>query len=237
MAAVLVLLFEGAGGELEVLLTTRSLAMRTHAGQTALPGGKADEDEETPALTAFREAHEEVGLPPSTLGSTVHILCSFPPFPSLHKLLVVPVVAFLTDNNLLAGLERSVSEVDALFYHQLEAVLDPGLANQPGIELAKKGSHNWPYDDDLYNTSDSDWLYGWQYRMHRFRTTHSPVKGLTADILLLTAQIAYDRPPTFERYAPRQKPFEEMITAIVKEYHEQAEHAPEPNGVNHLIPT
>ncbi len=44
-AAVLVLLYErgGGGGGLRVLLTTRSKELRSHPGQTALPGGKVDE--------------------------------------------------------------------------------------------------------------------------------------------------------------------------------------------------
>ena len=42
LAAVLVVLYERAG-ELRVLLTTRSKALRSHPGQTALPGGKVDE--------------------------------------------------------------------------------------------------------------------------------------------------------------------------------------------------
>ncbi len=41
LAAVLVLLYEQQG-ILRVLLTTRSKELRTHAGQTALPGGKKD---------------------------------------------------------------------------------------------------------------------------------------------------------------------------------------------------
>lgn len=47
-------LFEGASGELEVLLTTRSSSLRTHGGQTALPGGKADPGEDNPVDTAVR---------------------------------------------------------------------------------------------------------------------------------------------------------------------------------------
>lgn len=223
MAAVLVVLFEGASGELEVLLTTRSLSLRTHAGQTALPGGKADAGEDSPLITALREANEEVGLPESQ----VHLLCTLPPFPSKYKLLVVPVVALLPNVSILTSLERSVHEVEALFFHRLDALLDPSVALTSGIGLAEKGSSNWPYEDDAYNTSDSDWLYGHQYRMHRFRTTHSPVKGLTSDILILTAQIAYDRPPTYSRNAPRQGSFEEMVADIVKDFHE---HPPQPDN-------
>lgn len=51
LAAVLVLLYEEFG-ELRVLLTTRSKALRTHAGQTALPGGRADESDADLVQTA-----------------------------------------------------------------------------------------------------------------------------------------------------------------------------------------
>ncbi|KAJ3480527.1 hypothetical protein NLJ89_g12274 [Agrocybe chaxingu] len=47
-------------------------------------------------------------------------------------------------------------------------------------------------------------LGGTTYRMHRFRSSASPVKGLTSDILIKTAEIAYGRPPNYERYAPGQ---------------------------------
>jgi hypothetical protein len=38
------------------------------------------------------------------------------------------------------------------------------------------------------NFSDVPWL-GTMYRMHRFRSTASPVKGLTADILVSTPKL------------------------------------------------
>jgi hypothetical protein len=44
LAAVLVLLYERAG-RIHVLLTTRSKELRSHPGQTALPGGKVDKED------------------------------------------------------------------------------------------------------------------------------------------------------------------------------------------------
>ena len=44
-----------------LLLTRRSAALRNHAGQWALPGGRIDGDE-TPEQAALRELQEEVGL-------------------------------------------------------------------------------------------------------------------------------------------------------------------------------
>lgn len=52
-----------------IILTRRSLKLRKHAGQWALPGGRIDPGE-TPEQTALRELEEEVGL---SLGSE-HVL-------------------------------------------------------------------------------------------------------------------------------------------------------------------
>ena len=49
---------------LMVLLTLRAAHLRSHSGQVAFPGGKIDAGE-SPGETALREAHEEIGLPPS----------------------------------------------------------------------------------------------------------------------------------------------------------------------------
>ena len=62
-SAVLVALADGEEGA-EVLLTRRSRHLRTHKGEISFPGGRMDPGE-TPAETALREAHEEVGLDPS----------------------------------------------------------------------------------------------------------------------------------------------------------------------------
>ena len=50
-AGVLVLLYEKEG-TLRVLLTTRAKTLRTHPGQTALPGGKMDETDKDIVETA-----------------------------------------------------------------------------------------------------------------------------------------------------------------------------------------
>jgi coenzyme A diphosphatase NUDT7 len=49
---VLVLLHVNPGGELSVTLTTRSLRMRSHPGETALPGGRYEEGDEEVEWTA-----------------------------------------------------------------------------------------------------------------------------------------------------------------------------------------
>ncbi|CDO76996.1 hypothetical protein BN946_scf184298.g23 [Trametes cinnabarina] len=201
LAAVLVLLFERAG-ELRVLLTTRSKSLRSHPGQVALPGGKMDVTDADVFETAYREAHEEVGLPrhyPHT-----HTICTLRPYISSAKLLVTPVVALLTDLSVMNTFVPSPGEVDRIFDHPLEAILDPPLAAKE--DLAPKGSADWPYEEEFYNYSDIDlpWLNNSTYRMHRFRSTAFAIKGLTSDILIATAEIAFNRSPTYERWAPAQ---------------------------------
>nr|WP_232291841.1 CoA pyrophosphatase [Frankia sp. QA3] len=72
LAAVAVTLGEDVQGRPSFLLTRRAARMRTHAGQWALPGGRA-EDGEDAATTARRELAEEVGveLPPEDVLGTL----------------------------------------------------------------------------------------------------------------------------------------------------------------------
>lgn len=67
---------------------------------------------------------------------------------SLYGLLVTPVVALLTDLTLLNSLVPNINEVDAIFEHPVEAVLDPSIAKD--MQLVEKGSEHWPYQDDLH---------------------------------------------------------------------------------------
>ncbi|KIM64264.1 hypothetical protein SCLCIDRAFT_640822 [Scleroderma citrinum Foug A] len=202
LAAVLVLLYQKAG-ELRVVLTTRSKLLRAHPGQTSLPGGKVDESDPSLTYTALREAHEEVGLALDC--PHIHTVCVLRPFLSSSQLLVTPVVALLTDLDVLATLRPCVGEVDQIFSHPLEAILDPSLLadKEP---LVPKGSEHWPYQQELYNTSDVivEAFDNFVYRMHRFRSCASPIKGLTADILIHVAEIAYDKKTAYEVCAPGQ---------------------------------
>ncbi|KAL5503912.1 hypothetical protein ACEPAH_7983 [Sanghuangporus vaninii] len=199
LAAVLVLLYEKKG-ELHVLLTTRSKKLRSHPGQTALPGGKCDNTDADIIDTAYREAHEEVGLPRRS--SDIHTLCLLRPSLSKYRLIVTPVVALLSDLSILDALTPCEGEVDQIFDHPLEAILDPSLAKD--LQLSGLGSEHWPYPEELYNASDAQFIPGFGYRMHRLRSTVSPIKGLTADILIITAEIAFKREPVYDRWAPGQ---------------------------------
>ncbi|THH16665.1 hypothetical protein EW146_g4007 [Bondarzewia mesenterica] len=220
LAAVLVLLYEKAG-ELRVLLTTRSKALRSHPGQTALPGGKVDETDHDIIGTAYREANEEVRLPLAS--PHIHTICTLRPFMSPYRLLVTPVVAILDDLAVLEGLQASAGEVEHIFDHPLEALLNPTIARKE--PLVSIGSEHWPYETELHNTTDSRiaTLGNTTYRMHRFRSAASAIKGLTADILILAAEIAFEKKPTFERWGPGQLVGLTSILLFLKENGEDVE--------------
>lgn len=59
-----------------------------HGGQVAFPGGQSDPEDETPRVTALREAQEEIGLQPRD----VHILGELPATLTVTNYRVTPVV-------------------------------------------------------------------------------------------------------------------------------------------------
>jgi peroxisomal coenzyme A diphosphatase NUDT7 len=123
------------------------------------------------------------------------------------------VVALLDDPSLLEHLKPSPDEVDHIFTHPLEAFLDPTATKRE--TLVDIGSEDWPYEAEFYvclsliylswsltsfqSTSDSAvaFLNNTTYRMHRFRSSASPVKGLTADIMVFTPLVVFCLPLTW----------------------------------------
>ncbi|OJA08833.1 hypothetical protein AZE42_08940 [Rhizopogon vesiculosus] len=79
----------------------------------------------------------------------------------------------------------SLTEVDRIFSHPLEAMLDSQLILNNGAPLVGEGE-DYPYGAvNVHNTTDVrlDAHDGLVYKMHRFRTCASPIKGLAGDIL------------------------------------------------------
>ena len=181
---MLVLLYERAGG-LRVLLTTRSKELRSHPGQTALPGGKVDEGDAGVVETAVSLSSFSLLLVPlcdragplttprhfffwfgqfreaneevafPLRSPHVHTLCTLDPFISKYELVVTPVVALLDDVSVLEGLRAAPGEVAHIFDHPLEALLDPELARSEA--LVPLGSGDWPYEAEFHVRSSCSW--------------------------------------------------------------------------------
>ncbi|PWN52237.1 hypothetical protein IE53DRAFT_378318 [Violaceomyces palustris] len=222
-AAVAAILFQGQDGQLRVVMTTRSLHLRSHPGQASLPGGKFDQVDDSFEETALRESVEEIGLEPDR----VIWLMTSPPFLSKTAMLVHPVVFFMPvaeGSNELSRFKANPSEVDAIWSTPLVQF----LFSKPLAEGAEQTlsfadptlvDPHRPPQHALRTYSDLPWILG-SYRLHRFRTTHQLVKGLTADILINVSAEAYGRRPAFRDRAPDQKTWPEMIEFVVQRYTE-----------------
>ncbi len=94
LAAVAITLVEAddGSGETAFLLTRRAAALRAHAGQWALPGGRCDPGE-TLEQAALRELEEELGL---SLPAE-NILGVLDDYPTRSGYAISPVVAWLDD--------------------------------------------------------------------------------------------------------------------------------------------
>ncbi|KAL5507696.1 PCD1 [Sanghuangporus vaninii] len=212
-AAVLVALFIGRMGDVYVLLSQRSKALRTYAGDTSLPGGKMEPHDRSIEDTARREAFEEIGL--SFDKEKVPLLCSLEPFLAGNQLLVIPVVVLVLDKTIRPVLNQA--EVSSLFSHPLKAFLSsdsPFPQEQHADEI--------PY----YTYNDYPWYRDGQsrpIRMHRFLTGREaggikPVYGLTASILIRVAEVGFGRSADFEINAPGQPSMTERVDYALRSH-------------------
>ncbi len=101
-----------------VLLTRRTEALRTHAGQVAFPGGSVDPDDATVSAAALREAWEEIALPPAS----ATVVATLDPYHTVTGFEVVPVLAVVPPD---LPLVPAPGEVEAIFEVPLAFLLDP----------------------------------------------------------------------------------------------------------------
>jgi 8-oxo-dGTP pyrophosphatase MutT (NUDIX family) len=118
-AAVLVPLFEREG-RVFVLLTKRTEDLSSHAGQIAFPGGKRDEGESEPRVTALREAQEEIGLDPRAV-EIIGELDDCPTF--VTNFVISPVVGIIPDRY---SFTPNTGEIQFLIEAPLDDFLLPG---------------------------------------------------------------------------------------------------------------
>ncbi|KAH9045779.1 NUDIX hydrolase domain-like protein [Lactarius pseudohatsudake] len=178
-AAVLVALFVGRAGDLYVLLSRRAKTLRSYAGDTALPGGRVDDEDETIEDTARREAFEEIGLPNDK--TKLPLLCVLDPFIAGNQVLVTPVVVLILDNTVQVRSPAHITissssppspqpvlnapEVETLFSHPLASFLSstfPERAAPRGPFLEAEAHAETAALELRYHTySDVPWPWPW----------------------------------------------------------------------------
>ncbi len=128
-AAVLVPLIP-RHGDVQVLLTRRTDALRQHAGQVSFPGGRIEPLDADPVAAALREASEEVGLPPAQARPLGYL----DPLATITGFRVLPVVAWI-DPAFVAVPDPS--EVSEVFEIPLDWLMAP--ANLQRIDIDYRG--------------------------------------------------------------------------------------------------
>jgi 8-oxo-dGTP pyrophosphatase MutT (NUDIX family) len=140
-SAVLAALFE-EGGEARLVLTRRSVDLRTHQGQVSFPGGRIESGED-PTAAALREAFEEVGLDPA-LVTTVGWL--HPLLTMVSSSFILPVLGTLDGR---PHLQANPSEVERIFDVSLADLADPTIFHEerwriPGRVIEGSDDNSFP---------------------------------------------------------------------------------------------
>jgi len=116
-AGVLIPVIDRANTGLNLLLTQRSAELKHHAGQISFPGGRMEDDDADISVTALRETHEEVGIPPHE----VNVIGYLEPMPTITGYAVTPIVG-LVDETVELAIDRT--EVEFTFEVPLSFLLD-----------------------------------------------------------------------------------------------------------------
>lgn len=110
--------FQMVDGDLRVILTKRSSALKHHPGQIAFPGGKQDDSDANVCAAALREAEEEIGLPQRN----VEVLGTLPSHETVTSFLVTPVLGRVKGPFITAP---EPGEVDEVFSVPFSHLSDP----------------------------------------------------------------------------------------------------------------
>jgi 8-oxo-dGTP pyrophosphatase MutT (NUDIX family) len=139
-AAVLVPVID-YGDKLHILFTQRALHLRHHPGQISFPGGRIEPGEQS-AAAALREAHEEIGLPPSE----VELLGRLPLQPTSTGFTIQPWVGLLKPQR---SWVLQADEVAGIFEVPLAHFLQQQNCHQFSLPLRGKIQqlHAMPYQD------------------------------------------------------------------------------------------
>lgn len=136
-----------------VILTRRTVTVRSHKGQISLPGGRVEDLDENVVATAAREIEEEIGIPTSAL---TPIGC-LQPIRALDESIVYPVV--------MASLYKS-SQLRPATDEVAEIILEPWTSFQ------RLAAEHFRFN-----------IFGQWRQSFLFRGREAQVWGLTAAIL------------------------------------------------------
>lgn len=139
---MLVPLYLGDDGRVHAVFTKRRDDMRKHPGEISFPGGRRDEGEDDLRLTALREAHEEIGLPPDAV-ELVGALQPTPTFVTNYS--IYPFVGLIEPGREWEMQAREVAQV-------LEFALADVRAGYGRRRLVRRGM---PFRTDSYQIGDS----------------------------------------------------------------------------------
>lgn len=152
----------GPAGSPEIILTRRALAMNSHAGEVAFPGGKRDPGDLDLIATALRESEEEVGLQ----RELVQVVGQLAQLRSRAGIKVTPWVGLVPAE---VELVPNPAELDSIFRVPLEFFL----------------THR-PQNDHLVR-----WM-GSEFVMPTWRYEGQMIWGLTAYIIVDLVNTVYD---------------------------------------------
>ena len=159
-AAVLVALT--AESSPRVILGRRAMHLPLHPGEVAFPGGKREPEDDTPWVTALREAMEEVGLEEGL----VHRLGELTPLLTRTGFEVYPCVARVPDS---LDMVVDPGEFDSVFLSPLEVFADRSIFR---LEPMSDGTRT--------------------RMVPHYQVGSDNIWGVTATVLAQLANVAYD---------------------------------------------
>lgn len=212
-ALVFILLFVGLVGELRVVLTKRSLKLRTFPGHISLPGGKADTGLELPWEVSRREMSEEIGLSEDNeyleknFGFTIEHINELPCYLLRTMLAVRPCIGFMkfkengrSKQELLENLKLRVNpgESSSIFSCPLQDFLYPA-SEEKALEALERTHYliKWAgipwhlrsYTFPQMNVKEAAWL-------QEFKDISASEEDSSADE---EAKLAQTPPPSLQK--------------------------------------
>lgn len=145
-----------------VLLGRRAMHLPLHPGEIAFAGGKREAEDYSPWETANREAMEEVGLP----ANCIQPLGELEPLVTRTGFEVFPCVASVPA---APQLVVDAAEFDSVFFTPLSVFANPGLFRLETMSDGKRAR-----------------------KVPHYQIGQDNVWGVTATILVLLANVAYD---------------------------------------------